>query len=304
MVQQSPLAVAREPARVSRWHPVTAGPPLPRARSRRASPRPATEERSRVRLPGGELACILRRSPRARRLRVTIDHRRGLVVTVPVSRPPSMRAIESFLAEREDWVRRHVARRADAVDLVAARGGIADGATVMYLGLPHRLRVVTAPPGRRTSTVSRVGGDDGDELVVAVRAGERRSVSAILEGWYRVRARAIIGRAIERHAAALGVVPAAVSIRDQQTRWGSASRSGRLAFSWRLVLTPPGVLDSVVVHELAHLRVFGHGPAFWAVVATRCPDYRKWRGWLRRHSVELHATLAEIEGVEGTGLAR
>lgn len=213
-----------------------------------------------------------------------------------------MRAIESFLGEREAWVRRHVGRRSEAVELVAGRGGICDGATVMYLGAPHRLRVVAAGAPRRRSTVTRVGADEGDELVVTLRNDERRSVGAILEAWYRERARSIIGRAIERHSVALGVVPAAVSIRDQQTRWGSASRSGRLAFSWRLVLTPPEVLDSVVVHELAHLRVFGHGPDFWAVVATRCPEYRTWRSWLRRHSVELHATLSTAELPEAAAI--
>jgi hypothetical protein len=38
-------------------------------------------------------------------------------------------------------------------------------------------------------------------------------------------------------------------------RWGSAARTGRLSFSWRLILAPPEALDTVVVHELAHLRV-------------------------------------------------
>ena len=84
-----------------------------------------------------------------------------------------------------------------------------------------------------------------------------------------------------------------VSIRDPRTRWGSAARTGRLAFSWRLVLAPPEALETVVVHELAHLRVFGHGPAFWAVVSSRVPDHQAWRRWLREHSVELHAALSD-----------
>jgi predicted metal-dependent hydrolase len=46
-----------------------------------------------------------------------------------------------------------------------------------------------------------------------------------------------------------------------------------------------------VVHELAHLRIFGHGPDFWAIVASRRPDHRRWRRWLKDHRVELHAAL-------------
>jgi predicted metal-dependent hydrolase len=63
--------------------------------------------------------------------------------------------------------------------------------------------------------------------------------------------------------------------------------------SWRLVLAPPEALETVVVHELAHLRVFGHGPAFWSLVASRRPDHAVWRRWLRTHSLELHAALDE-----------
>ncbi len=64
-------------------------------------------------------------------------------------------------------------------------------------------------------------------------------------------------------------------------------------FSWRLVLAPPEALDTVVVHELAHLRVFGHGPRFWELVATRRPDHATWRRWLRRHTLELHTAFED-----------
>ena len=126
-----------------------------------------------------------------------------------------------------------------------------------------------AGSGARRSRVERIGGADQDELVVRLAASDRRPTAAVLEAWLKPRARAAIERDVERHAAALGVVPAAISIRDQRTRWGSASRQRRLAFSWRLILAPPEALETVVIHELAHLRVFGHGPRFWAVVATR-----------------------------------
>ncbi len=59
--------------------------------------------------------------------------------------------------------------------------------------------------------------------------------------------------------------------------------------AWRLVLAPPAVLETVVVHELCHLRVFGHGPRFWDLVATRVPDHAAHRRWLRTHAAALHA---------------
>jgi predicted metal-dependent hydrolase len=237
----------------------------------------------------------LRRSTRARRLRVTIDPDHGLIVTVP---PATRRGwarpeadIERFLREREGWVRRHLQRHAQQRAELAARGGLRDGATIRFRGELHFLRVVAAAAGSRRSTVTREGGDDTDELVVRLAPADRRSIAAVLEAWFRERARVLIDAQIARHAPALRVNPTAVSVRDQRSRWGSASHRGRLSFSWRLILAPPEALETVVIHELAHLRVFGHGPAFWALVAGRRPDHLTWRKWLRTHSLELHAAL-------------
>ena len=195
---------------------------------------------------------------------------------------------------REPWLRRHLARQAAQRAAVAALrlGEPRDGAVLPFRGEPHRLRVAAAPPGRRRSAVTREGDAAGDELVLWLAPGDRRPPERILEAWLRGRARAAVEREIDRHAAALGVRPARLTLRDPRSRWGSASRSGRLSFSWRLVLAPPEVLETVVVHELSHLRVFGHGTAFWELVASRRPDHRAWRRWLREHGPELHAVLA------------
>lgn len=255
----------------------------------------AVETGAVARLPGGALPYTLRRSPRATRLRVTIHPGRGVVVTVPAaarrgwSRPEAV--IEAFLAEREPWVRRHLGRQAASRARLEERPALDDGRVIPYLGVPHRVRVTEAPPRTRSSRVSRIGGDEGDELLVERAARDGRPTEAILEAWFRERARAALHAAVDRHAPALGVSPASVTIRDTTSRWGSCSRRGALSFGWRLVLAPPGALDAVAAHELCHLRVFGHGPQFWALLETRIPDYAAWRRWLRRHGPELHAAL-------------
>jgi hypothetical protein len=269
----------------------------------------AAETAERIELPGGALAYTLRRSRRARRLRLVVDPVRGVVVTVPAGRPGAREAaahVEPFLREREAWIRRHLAHQARARSAVAGSGPetLVDGARLRVRGVVHTLRLEPAPPDVRQSTVltgwSAVAPDGAHlpawgvrEIVVRVSPLDRRPLAAVLEAWLRERAAIDIESAIGRHARALGVDPVRVSIRDPRTRWGSAARTGRLAFSWRLVLAPPEALETVVVHELAHLRVFGHGPAFWAVVSARVPDHQAWRRWLREHSVELHAALSD-----------
>ena len=256
-----------------------------------------TEWRAFLRLPGGTLECTVRRSTRARHLRLTVDPKHAAIVVVPArsarNRGEAERLAEAFVAEREAWLRKHLDKQERQREELASMGPLRDGSLFRFRGETHRLRVV--PAGRRRTTVSREGGDAGDELVVRTAASEKRALDAILEKWLREKARVAIDREIERHATALVVVPAAVTIRDTRTRWGSCSRARRLSFSWRLVLAPPEALETVVIHELAHLRVFGHGPGFWAIVASRKPDHRLWRRWLRDHSMELHGALAAGE---------
>lgn len=248
-----------------------------------------------VRLGQRSVEYRLRRSARSRGLRVTIDDRDGLVVSVPPAtrhgwaRPEER--VDAFLRERQAWVLRHLDRLARERDAARARGGARDGGLVPYRGELHPVRVIRGGARGRRSTVERSGADGGDEIIVSLAAGERRSVERILASWFRDRAAEAIGEAVKVNAAALHVAPTKVDVRDPRSRWGSASRKGRLMFSWRLVLAPPASLETVVVHELAHLRVFGHGPAFWALVAARRPSHLADRAWLRRNSVALHGAL-------------
>ena len=260
------------------------------------SPDPTVIETAAVaRLPGGDLRYLLRRSPRARRLRVTVHPDRGVVVSLPVAakrgwgHPDAL--VDRFLAEREDWIRGHLERQEATRSRLEDRPHVDDGRLVPYLGEPHRIRVVDAPAGLRSSRVSRVGAEDGDELLVERVARDQRDTADVLEAWFRGRARAALDEAIARHGPGLGVVPKSITIRDTTSRWGSCSRRGALSFSWRLILAPPAALDAVAAHELCHLRVFGHTPAFWGLLETRVADHAAWRRWLRRHAPELHAAL-------------
>lgn len=273
-----------------------------------------SEWRATLHLPGGRLECTIRRSTRARNLRLVVDPRHTALVTVPAraarNRGEAERVALQFVAERETWLRRHLAAQARQGERVAALGPLDDGGYLPFRGEPHRIRVedmeagarrLGAPAsrgragavGRSRTVVNRVGADEGDEIVVRLGRDERRDLPAILEAWLRVRARDAVEREVARHASTMGVAPAALTVRDAKTRWGSCSRASRLSFSWRLIMAPPEALETVVIHELAHLRVFGHGPDFWEIVASRRPDHRRWRKWLRDHRIELHEALSE-----------
>lgn len=67
---------------------------------------------------------------------------------------------------------------------------------------------------------------------------------------------------------------------DMRSRWGSCTYSTRsIRISNRLARFPDWVVDYVIVHELCHLRVRGHGPDFWEL-AHRYPKAERAIGYL------------------------
>ena len=90
------------------------------------------------------------------------------------------------------------------------------------------------------------------------------------------------------YAGLINVTYNRITVRDQKTRWGSCSGEGNLNFNWRLIFAPAGVLDYVVVHELAHRKEMNHSPRFWKVVEDTMPEYRKYQKWLKENGRGLH----------------
>ena len=135
---------------------------------------------------------------------------------------------------------------------------------------------------------------DGDRTVVLLpaRLSKAEEEHWVAEMLVRLEARerrrapehdVLLARARQLAARYLPEVPKPVAVRwveNQQGRWGSCTPTDRtIRISRRLAGMPQWVLDYVLVHELTHLAVPQHGPAFWALVA-RYPRAERARGFL------------------------
>lgn len=96
-----------------------------------------------------------------------------------------------------------------------------------------------------------------------------------------------IPKRVEFFARQLPVQYGRIAIRNQRTRWGSCSQKGNLNFNCLLMLTPPEVIDYVVVHELCHRIEMNHSKRFWEQVECILPDYRRQRDWLKENGHNL-----------------
>ena len=93
----------------------------------------------------------------------------------------------------------------------------------------------------------------------------------------------VIPERVRYYAPLVGVTYGKVTIRNQRTLWGSCSAKGNLSFNCLLMLCPPEVIDSVVVHELCHRKEMNHSERFYAEVLRVFPEYRKWDRWLKKN---------------------
>lgn len=227
----------------------------------------------------------VRRSERARRARLTISRDGEVVVVLP--RRVSLVEAERLVVRHAAWLERHLGRIQHERRVLAERPALGEGRVLQVEGAACRISTVDARIARPAR--GRVEPVDGGLIVRLGRDG--RTSAELVERWFRRQAREVITERVAARAADVGVRPGRLTIRDGSSRWASASGRGSLSFSWRLLLAPPFVLDAVVVHELAHLRIRGHSRPFWDLVERHAPRTPEARRWLREHAAELRAAL-------------
>lgn len=214
------------------------------------------------------IEVVLRRSKRARRysLRVCAANRR-VSLTLPAR--ASEAAALKFAEAREGWLRAALARLPEPHP-------VRFGARI-----PYRGRELLLCPGKGRRPV--LGGDR-----IALPGGTA-DPGPQLRRFLIARARETLCAEAAAFAARLGKTIARVTLRDTRSRWGSCSESGRLMFSWRLIMAPPAVLSYVAAHEAAHLVEMNHSPAFWRLVEELIPQHARQRAWLHENGALLHS---------------
>lgn len=236
---------------------------------------------------GLDSPVLVRRSPRARRISLTVNEaRRGAVLTVPSH--TGLEEAGDFLARHFDWLQ-------ERLEAIPAAIPFADEAIIPLRGEPH---VLAFRPGtRRRGVVWRSEAEEngaGDDCPRLVVSGAPEHAPRRLKDWLKKQARDDLSDRCSVHAETLNVTPTRITVRDQSSRWGSCSANGALSFSWRLILAPHFVLDYLAAHEVAHLREMNHSDRFWAHVRATCPDTDKAKRWLRKNGASLHSYGAGV----------
>ncbi|MDX3884127.1 MAG: SprT family zinc-dependent metalloprotease [Sphingomonas sp.] len=228
-----------------------------------------------------EIPYELRRSATASERRITITP--GHVEVLALTRDNDD-DIAGFLERKRQWVFDTVR---EMERITASRHAVPrfiTGSKIPYRGRNMSL-TVRRTDAERAAVSYRNGftvdlphwvGDDADHLVASE-----------LKLWLKQRARRDVQEIAADYGERFGLVPRSIRTTDLAHGWGSCGPEGNILINWHLIFAPRKVLEYVVVHELAHLRVRSHGPEFWELVKTLQATFAGSRSWLEQHQSTL-----------------
>ena len=225
------------------------------------------------------MSYTIKRSSKRRKLTITVERDRSVVVYAPESTPEE--TIREIVESKCRWIfeKRAHAQKYEK-QLHPPGKELVNGESTLYLGREYQIEIIPID-----STEIRF---ERRFLIPASLAGGRRR---ILRDWYIERAKEKILPKVESIAATLGVDFAGSRIVDNRFRWGSCTVKDNVNLNWRLIKAPMFVIDYVIVHELAHLIEANHTPRFWNIVRTHAPTMEKARRWLRDHGQILEQDI-------------
>ena len=249
-------------------------------------------------LSNGETISYLleRRQRRTVGLKITEN---GLVVHAP--KRIFEFQLNQILQEKSNWILNKLqAREANQIDKIQW----VDGEHLLYLGQDIQLSI--SPNNRNKKLVfdenmlkihaleantpgHPLSNSLGELDSPCIHAGSGKAViTKQVIGWYKKQAASDFARRLEILAAKLGVATPPLTLSNAQSRWGSCNSRGEVRLSWRLLQTPPHIINYVICHELAHLKQMNHSPKFYAVVESLFPNYKAAEKELKLLSPQLH----------------
>jgi predicted metal-dependent hydrolase len=221
------------------------------------------------------LAYRIERSPKRKKLTITVERDRAVVVRAPAGATDG--DIDRAVIAKRQWIKKKVQHPQKYNARTHPPGKeVVSGESAPYLGREYRIEL--------SQTASDEVEFDQKFLVPSARQARRHQV---LKKWYMARAKEKILDRVTHHARSLGVSVKAAKIVDSRYRWGSCTVNDNVNFNWRLIKAPMFVIDYVVVHELAHLLESNHTSRFWGIVRANTGSMEKAKRWLLEHGQML-----------------
>ena len=208
----------------------------------------------------------LRVSKRAKRMRLQISDQQGLQIIVPEDSDTSL-ALD-FLNSKRMWVEKHLPATAQITEKELLPKEI----KLIAIGKCWR---VLYQPTCDTTKVHLI--EQRDELILYGNVQHILAVRVVLGQWLKKQSTIFLSNSLKKLSTECRLSFNTVTIRKQQSRWGSCSRTKNINLNCKLMFFPYEWVKYVLIHELCHTKQFNHSEKFWKLVANYLPNYQEIR---------------------------
>jgi predicted metal-dependent hydrolase len=146
------------------------------------------------------------------------------------------------------------------------------GETLLYLGRQYRLKLHEGSP----EVVKLVG----RFLHIWTKPGNGRDrIKSLIDRWYRQHSERVLNHrlhvCLQQCPSLRRSLEPCIKLRRMTHRWGSCTKAGNVLLNDGLVKMPVHCIDYVIVHELCHLQIHNHSPAFYRLLNRCLPDWER-----------------------------
>lgn len=223
---------------------------------------------------GLQVTCQLQRSKR-KSLALHVRHDR---VEVRAPLHTSTADVLRFLDKHQHWLMHKLGER---IKRAGERLSLHDGGQILYKA---RTLTICLENASEVSVVI-----EPQRMIICAPAISVSKAEQILKNWLLVQAKDWLPQRTRALAEYLGVNDKLedVVFRKTRSKWGHCTSKGVIQYNWLIMLAPDGVIDYMICHEVCHLLHMNHSPQYWQSVASVCPDYKRYVGWLKQHEHQL-----------------
>ncbi len=196
----------------------------------------------------------------------------------------SERTIHNFVKSQQNWVitaKDKIEKKQQTIKKLAPEQ-YKDGASIPFRGEQRKIQL-------NFYTENKIKIESEKQLIKLYLPKELEQENAdqlirqVLVDWMKKQAAKQVKKSIDIYAEKYKLYPRYVRIKTQKSRWGSCGIHNDVNLNWLLILTPPKVMEYVVIHELCHIQERNHSADFWRLVERHCPDYKQHRLWLKQN---------------------
>lgn len=234
-------------------------------------------------------------SARRKTIALIVHKKKGVCVRTPPS--VDISTIQQWVETKKEWLA-HIIRKEKIAQSTASNAL----EYLQYLGRKYPLIIHY---GRKNSVVKK---EDG--FHITTKEPTQEYTQQVLTRWLRSKAKDIFLEVYQscftqfvefcrvckpnhnlwygRYTFSLNELQKPIlRIYAMKSRYGSLRQNGVLTLNLHLIHAPYECIEFVLFHELAHIIEFNHSPAFYAILASLCPQWKKYKTWLEEELIPL-----------------